>query len=138
MKDTIKTINNLEVTWTLPEEEEERLFEVERAQVAARSAFSQSHGASEGRKGGRAGRGGGWGRGRGRGRGGRKGGQAKSNSDEKEEPSVGDKRKRAIEPDGAPDAGIRGNHAPPVVQATKKVKTDAGGEGLSASDVIKS
>ncbi len=39
---------------------------------------------------------------------------------------MGEKRKRAIEPDGAPDAGIRGNNAPPVVQATKKVKTDEG------------
>jgi len=41
---------------------------------------------------------------------------------------AGEKRKRAIEPDGAPDAGIRGMHAPPAIEtsASKKMKTNVG------------
>jgi hypothetical protein len=34
VKETIKVINKHEVTWVLPEEEEEKQFEIERAQVA--------------------------------------------------------------------------------------------------------
>jgi lupus La protein len=39
---------------------------------------------------------------------------------------AGEKRKRAVEPDGGPDVGVRGNNVPPVLQSAKKAKTDAG------------
>ena len=136
VKNTIKTINKNEVTWSLPTEEEEKQFEIERAQAAARSAFTQTRNIRTGgrAKGGSRGRGGGRGRGRGRGGGGRSNGSVKEREAENEgkEPSTGNKRKRAVEPDGAPDAGIRGNLAPPIIQTTKKVKT-SGGEAAPAS-----
>jgi len=74
------------------------------------------------------GRGGGGrgGRGRGRGRGDKSSSAAREEDDESAEPSTGDKRKRVVEPDGAPGTGIRGNHAPPTIQTTKKVKTNDG------------
>lgn len=131
VKDNIKTVNSKEVEWTLPDEEEERAFQINRAAFAARSALSRS----QIRKGpsSRGGRGGG--RGRGRGRGGRPTGgsretdKAKSNGGEQDgrkrasEDQAGEKRKRAVEPDGGPDVGIRGTTVP-TISATKKAKTD--------------
>lgn len=47
------------------------------------------------------------------------------------ENQAGEKRKRAVEPDGGHDVGVRGVNAPPTLtstgteeSATKKVKTD--------------
>lgn len=34
------------------------------------------------------------------------------------------KRRRAVEPDGGPDVGVRGNAAPPTIQSAKKTKID--------------
>ena len=125
-------------------EEEEKLFEIERAKAAAKNAFSQassskdskrSSGTSRGR--GRGARGGRGGRGStrgGRGRGGR--GGARSGRDDKTEAAgdeaTGEKRKRGVEPDGGPNVGDRGTDAPPAIQATKKVKTDSGDAAPSA------
>lgn len=39
------------------------------------------------------------------------------------EEQTGDKRKRAVEPDGGPDVGQRGQGVP-LIQASKKVKTE--------------
>ncbi|GLB44463.1 putative protein with domain in the RNA-binding Lupus La protein; unknown function [Lyophyllum shimeji] len=132
VRESIKTINSHPVTWTLPEEEEEKAFQIERAQTAARSALDASFGTGgRGRGGrGRGGRGGGNG-GRGRGGGGRGGGRggrdtrttAEAKGAGKEE--VGEKRKRAVEPDGGPDVGVRGTTGPPVLQTAKKAKTEA-------------
>jgi len=116
---------------TVCSEEEERAFQIDRAAFAARSALSRS----QIRKGpsSRGGRGGG--RGRGRGRGGRPTGgsretdKAKSNGGEQDgskrasEDQAGEKRKRAVEPDGGPDVGIRGTTVP-TISATKKAKTN--------------
>ncbi|KAF9529117.1 hypothetical protein CPB83DRAFT_875734 [Crepidotus variabilis] len=137
VKDAIKTINKKEVTWTLPSEEEEKKFEIERAQAAARNAFGQSNvGRDSGRGSGNRGRGSrGRGRGRGRGggagRGGRSGRDRDSKDKNKDESSAadaetGEKRKRAVEPDGGPDVGIRGTNVPPTLQTIKRVKTDDG------------
>ncbi|KAF8181038.1 hypothetical protein BJ912DRAFT_1145564 [Pholiota molesta] len=134
IKTTIPKINSHEVTWTIPTEEEEKQFEIERAQAAARNAFSQS-GSRDGGGRGRGGRGGGrgrGGRGGGRGRGGRGGGGRVRNAEAKEKAAagaeeVGEKRKRtAVEPGGAADTGVRGNNAPPTIQTAKKVKTNDG------------
>ncbi|KAG6864902.1 hypothetical protein C0991_006472 [Blastosporella zonata] len=151
VKDSIKTINSKEVTWSVPDETAEKEFQIERAQSAAKSALDSSFGGGNGRGrgrggargrggrdgGGRGGRGGGrdrdgGGRGRGGGRGGRggrgggrEGREGREGRDKKEEAEVGEKRKRAIEPDGGPDVGVRGNKGPPVLQsAAKKAKTD--------------
>lgn len=148
MKDNLTTVNSKEVEWIIPDgmlqpllhscyiiiiclEEEERSFQIDRAGFAARSAFSRA----QIRKGPsfRGGRGGG--RGRGRGRGGRstgrsgETGKSKFNSSEQDaskhigEEQAGEKRKRAIEPDGGPDVGTRGATVP-TIAATKKAKTD--------------
>lgn len=111
-------------------EEEEKQFQIDRANFAARSALSRS----QDRKGGssRGGRGGGrGGRGaRGGGRGGRGGGRGGGRSGEKSQSAVtseeqsGEKRKRAVEPDGGPDTGVRGQ-AIPTIAPSKKAKTDA-------------
>lgn len=73
------------------------------------------------------GRGGGRGgsRGRGRGRGGGGGRDRDNGRDKKpEDAETGEKRKRAVEPDGGPDAGVRGKAAGvPVIFSAKKVKT---------------
>ncbi|KAF9255077.1 hypothetical protein L218DRAFT_884893 [Marasmius fiardii PR-910] len=95
--------------------------------------------------GGRGGRGGG-GRG-GRGGGGRKGGEQKGGSQAKAStngsavegatsdgtPTVGEKRKRAVEPDGGLDVGIRGQDAPPTLQSAKKAKVDGENGGAEGS-----
>ena len=91
-------------------------------------------GRGEGRGGGRGGRGG-----RGGGRGGHrdrdndrkfskptsKGGEVKApeSAPSAEKAEVGEKRKRAVEPDGGPNTGIRGAGVP-VIQSAKKTKTD--------------
>ncbi|KAF8816897.1 hypothetical protein BYT27DRAFT_7127119 [Phlegmacium glaucopus] len=137
VKSTIKTINNNEVTWSSPNEEEEKQFEIERAKAAARHAFGTSRDGGGGRGGrGRGGRGG-------RGRGGRGGGDRRRDNDRNAEAkgkgkqqageestttdaSAGMKRRRAVEPDGGPDVGVRGNLAPPAIQSVKKAKIDNG------------
>ncbi|KAG6917135.1 hypothetical protein DXG01_003725 [Tephrocybe rancida] len=153
VKDTIKKINSRDVTWSVPDETAEKEFQIERAQAAAKSALDSSFGGGNGRGrgrgsvrgrggrdgGGRGGRGGardGGGRGRGgrggRGRGGGGGRDGRDRKDGKEAGSeeVGEKRKRAVEPDGGPDVGVRGNKGPPVLQSVaKKAKTE--GEPVS-------
>ncbi|KNZ71906.1 La like protein [Termitomyces sp. J132] len=140
VKDTIKTLNSKEVSWSVPDETTEKAFQIERAQSSARSALESTFGGSSGRgrgrgrgRGGARGRGGRGGRdGGGRGRGGRAaGGRGREGTDKDgkaKEPGseeVGEKRKRAVEPDGGPDVGIRGKQAPPVLQsAAKKAKTE--------------
>ncbi|KAL4077429.1 hypothetical protein J3A83DRAFT_4087792 [Scleroderma citrinum] len=136
VRDNLKTVNSKEVEWIIPDgmlllslfPEEERAFQIDRADFAARSALSRS----QIRKGpsSRGGRGGGRGRGRGRGRGGRPTGRSgetdkvKSNKGKStDEEQAGEKRKRAIEPDGGPDVGVRGATVP-TIMTTKKVKTD--------------
>ncbi|KZP26565.1 hypothetical protein FIBSPDRAFT_854611 [Athelia psychrophila] len=153
VKEHVKTVNDKEVTWVVLEEEEEKTHQISRAQFAARQAVvrSQDGGNSGGRGGGRGGRGGrgargsrggdrgGRGRGGGsRGRGGgsdRKGGRdsrdKKPDAAEAKEADVaeaGEKRKRAIEPAGAADTGLRGQ-AVPMIQSVKKAKVD--GEAAS-------
>ncbi|KAF4611811.1 hypothetical protein D9613_003940 [Agrocybe pediades] len=134
VKTTIKTINNHEVTWSLPTEEEEKQFEIERAQAAAKNAFNQGNsrdsGKGKGGRGGARGRGGrgGGGRGRGGNRGGNRGDRDR-NAEAKEKANgeeVGEKRKRAVEPDGGPDVGVRGKAAPPAIVSVKRVKTNDG------------
>ena len=44
---------------------------------------------------------------------------------------TGTKRRRAVEPDGGPDVGVRGNVAPPAIQSTKKAKLDDGSASAS-------
>lgn len=132
VKTSLKTVNSNEVQWSIPEEEEEKKFQIDRANFAARSALSRSQdrkgGASRGgrgRGGGRGGRGG-----RGGSRGGRGGGRGGGRNGEKSQPAatseeqIGEKRKRAIEPDGGPDTGVRGQ-AIPTIAPSKKAKTDA-------------
>ncbi|KAI6017863.1 hypothetical protein EDC04DRAFT_470939 [Pisolithus marmoratus] len=135
VKENLKTVNSNEVEWTIPDEEEERAFQVDRANFAARSALSRSqlrNGSSS-----RGGRGGGRGVGRGGGRGGRRGGRGGDGHRDKFKPKdkdaspskpageeqSGEKRKRAVEPDGGPDVGVRGANVPTITVA-KKVKTD--------------
>lgn len=112
-------------------EELEKIFQIERAQTAARNAFSQQdRGAHRGGRGGRGSSRGGRGTRGARGaRGGRGGGgrrDGKFASAGAGEAQAGEKRKRAVEPDGATGAGTRGTNAPPVLQAAKKVKTNDG------------
>lgn len=128
VKDNIKSVNSREVEWTIPEEEDEKAFQITRAGFAARSALSRSQvrkGSSS-----RGGRGGGRG---GRGvRGGHrltgKIGTKEHKFNEKDvskpagDEQVGEKRKRAVEPDGGPDVGVRGVVVPTVV-VSKKPKT---------------
>ncbi|KZT68546.1 hypothetical protein DAEQUDRAFT_738607 [Daedalea quercina L-15889] len=135
VKEHLKTLGGKEVVWSIPDEETERAFQLERAQGSARRAvhFSQSNRGS-GR--GRGGRGRGRGRG-GRGRGGGGRGGARTNSGSKSEDATaaavaapgeeqaGEKRKRAVEPDGGPDVGQRGQ-AVPLIQSAKKAKVDSG------------
>lgn len=107
-------------------ESEERAFLVERAQNAARRVMTiATRNASKGGRGSRGGRGASRGGARGRGRGGARGDsrtETKTNG-EGDNAGAGDKRKRAIEPGGPSDSGVRGQ-AIPTIQATKKAKTD--------------
>ncbi|KAF9235425.1 hypothetical protein BU15DRAFT_89588 [Melanogaster broomeanus] len=115
VKETLKTVNSQAVVWTIPDEEEEKQFQIDRANFAARSALSRSHlRAGSSSRGGR-------GRGRGGGRGGRGGGRGGGRRGAKNR--EGEKRKRAVEPDGGPDAGTRGAGVPTIAVA-KKAKTD--------------
>jgi lupus La protein len=114
-------------------EEEEHAFGIERANAAAKRALSGSESGARGGRGGRTVRGGRGGRGgrsgranqgtRG-GRGGNGGNRAENGKDEQ----VGEKRKRAVEPDGGHDVGVRGQAVPTIVaaSASKKPKLDGG------------
>ncbi|KAJ2932157.1 hypothetical protein H1R20_g4923, partial [Candolleomyces eurysporus] len=144
VKELVKKVTEKEVTWCLPLEDNEKAFQIERAQVTAKSAFIQldkttgkgSHGAGRGGRGGRGGRSGRGGGGRGGGgcRGGGRGGghdskpAAAAEGAEKTNAEAGEKRKRGVEPDGGPYAGTRGTNAPPALtrseSATKKQKVD--------------
>lgn len=107
-------------------ESEEKEFLVERAQnaarrvttIAARTAAKASRGGKGGMRGGRGGSKAG-------GRKENKGSPKKSNtkSESNGQAETGGKRKRAVEPDGGPDAGVRGVGVP-VIQSSKKPKTD--------------
>lgn len=139
IKETIKTINENEVTWTLPSEEDEKQFQIERAQSGAKLAlqggFSRdrdSGGRGRGRGRGGGGRGGGRG-GRGRGghgdrqrRGGDRNAEREKEKGQQKGEEVGEKRKRAVEPDGGPLVGQRGTAAPPMLapSTSKRSKTD--------------
>ncbi|KXN92548.1 hypothetical protein AN958_05403 [Leucoagaricus sp. SymC.cos] len=149
VKETIQTINKKPVAWSSPSEEDEKAFQIERAQVAAKAALNTAMGgassSTRGGKGGRGGRGGRSGGAKG-GRGGRSGGDsgrqngksapkvAASAAESKGGEQVGEKRKRAVEPDGGHDVGVRGVNAPPPLASAnttegvaKKVKTNDGG-----------
>ncbi|KAF8124376.1 hypothetical protein EV363DRAFT_1354325 [Boletus edulis] len=126
VKENLKTVNSKEVVWTIPDEEEEKQFQIDRANFAAKSALSRT----QMRKGssGRGGRGGRGSRG-----GGRQGGGDRKKTKEKikdapqsiatSESQTGEKRKRDIEPDGGPDVGVRGTGVP-TIAAAKKVRAD--------------
>ncbi|KAJ3812456.1 hypothetical protein F5876DRAFT_37369 [Lentinula aff. lateritia] len=170
VKKTIRTINGNEITWSQIDEEEEKSFQIRRAQSSARAALRNDDeisstsrpqrggrggsrgGASRGRggrDGGRESRGGRGGRGSRGGRGGRGGrgkhdrengkangdvtpatsGDSKLDADN----AAGEKRKRAVEPDGGPDVGIRGVAGPPVLQTAKKVRTETGEAATAAA-----
>ncbi|CAK5264053.1 unnamed protein product [Mycena citricolor] len=137
VKDSLPKIGDKVVSWGPVGEEEEKQFQIERAQGAAKLAIEQagttSSLGSRGRgrdRGGARGRGGRGGRdrGRGRGRGGRDSGRSKgpatANTD-MEDSVVGEKRKRPIEPDGGPNVGVRGKGAPPAI-TSKRNKAEEG------------
>lgn len=138
IKETIKTINGNEVTWTLPNEEDEKQFQIERAKSGAKLALQGGAFSRDRDSGGRGrGRGRGGGRG-GRGRGGhgdrqRRGGdrnaeRANQKEHQQKGDEVGEKRKRAVEPDGGPLVGQRGTAAPPMLapSTSKRSKTEGG------------
>ncbi|KAI0830362.1 hypothetical protein BC628DRAFT_1532193 [Trametes gibbosa] len=133
VKENLKKLSGKDISWSLPEEDEDRAFQLERATSTAKRALSFSQNRDS--RGGRGGRGGGrGGRGRG-GRGGRGGGRGGARSAEKSNATMaadseqaGEKRKRAVEPDGGPNMGLRGQGVP-VIQSSKKAKTD--GEAVS-------
>lgn len=152
VKEKIQTLNGNAVTWEIPEgtlipffralgassspfrhaEEEEHEFGIERANAAAKRALGSADGGSRGGRAGRASSRGG--RGARGGRGGRagRGTQASKNrngsnrAQDSGDEQIGEKRKRAVEPDGGHDAGVRGQGVPSVVTASKKPKTDGG------------
>jgi len=106
-------------------EETEKAFQAERAQTAAQRVVANDVGgnSSSGRGGrgrSRGGRGGRGSRGGGRGGGGR--GGDRNGPKSSEEAKAGEKRQRAVEPDGGPNTKGQGV---PVIQSAKKVKTDA-------------
>ncbi|KAL5525322.1 hypothetical protein ACEPAF_9192 [Sanghuangporus sanghuang] len=132
VKEKVKTLNGKEVTWSEAEEAEEKAFLIERAQTAARRVMTVATRAAA--KSNRGGRGGGGGRrsGKSGGKGGdrregkgspKKGSHGKKSSDANGEAKTGEKRKRPVEPDGGPDAGVRGVGVP-VVLSSKKSKTE--------------
>ncbi|KAI0369515.1 hypothetical protein BV20DRAFT_1020563 [Pilatotrama ljubarskyi] len=134
VKENLKTLSGKEITWSIPDEEQERAFQLERATSAAKRAlsFSQNRESKGGRGGGRGGRGGRGRGGRGGGRGGsRNGGDRSEKKGDSSAPAAtaangeqaGEKRKRAVEPDGGPNVGVRGQGVP-VIQSSKKAKTD--------------
>lgn len=90
------------------------------------AAGGPNTGSGKGGRGGRGRRGGRFG-----GDGGRQKGKSGASISTKEEKQAGEKRKRAVEPDGGHDVGVRGFNSPPTLtsagteeSATKKVKTD--------------
>ena len=78
----------------------------------------------------------------GRGRGGGRGGFSRSKKDgseskgenghDEDDGQAGEKRKRAVEPDGPADSGVRGTGIP-VVQSAKKAKTEEAPVATAAS-----
>lgn len=154
VKEKIPTLNGNPVTWELPagtwlpffrfvrwktsisfrrSEEEEHAFGIERANSAAKRALGGADGGSRGGRGGggtRRGRGGHGGRGRRADRGpqsrtSRNGDNRVQNNGGDEQ--TGEKRKRAVEPDGGHDAGVRGQAVPTIVaSSSKKPRTDDG------------
>lgn len=103
-------------------------MQLERAASSAKRALHYAQngdrGTGRGRgRGGRGGRGSRGGRGgRGRGARGGRGGDRNAEKGEGKEEQAGEKRKRAVEPDGGPDTGVRGQ-AVPTIQSAKKAKT---------------
>ncbi|KAJ7063038.1 hypothetical protein C8F01DRAFT_1131245 [Mycena amicta] len=126
VKDSLPKLGEKDVVWSLAAEDEEKQFQLERAQGAAQMAWEQANGMGKERSGRGRGRDAGRG-GRGRGRGRRGTGRAAPGRVEdsaSEDPSTGEKRKRAVEPDGGPDVGVRGKGAPPAIASAKKPKLD--------------
>ncbi|TFY69879.1 hypothetical protein EVG20_g2963, partial [Dentipellis fragilis] len=126
VKEQVPKLNGKDVTWSLPEEEEERAFEVEPAAgvvvaaVAAEAvveAVAVVAGAvvvEDGAVDGDGGRGP-------RRDAGESAGAAPSGGDAEQ---MGEKRKRAVEPDGGHDVGVRGAAVPSIASVAKKAKTD--------------
>ncbi|SJL10808.1 uncharacterized protein ARMOST_14202 [Armillaria ostoyae] len=135
IKDGVKKLEDKDLTWSTIGEEEEKAFQIERAQSAARAVLRNTEDGGpirgRGRGGARGSARGGRGRGRGRGGRGGRGGHGRRENDRKDvggddgPEQAGEKRKRAVEPDGGPDVGVRGVGGPPVIQSAKKVKTEA-------------
>ncbi|CAL1698480.1 unnamed protein product [Somion occarium] len=134
VKENIKILGSKEVTWTIPDEETEKAFQTERATGAAKRVMGFANKSEQGSRGGRGGRGGRGRGGRGRGRGGRggRGGRdsragdsTSADATKNDDTQAGDKRKRAVEPDGGPDVGVR-NQSIPLVQSAKKTKVEGG------------
>ena len=114
-------------------EDEEREFQINRANFAAARVITISNSKasreSRGGRGGRGGRGRGGRGGRGGGRGGRRESKRKDQSTDEKTPGdgqAGEKRKRGVEPDGGLYAGTRGTVVPIVRSTSKKAKTDEG------------
>jgi len=130
VKDNCK-VEGKTINWSIPPEDEEHEFQINRANFAASRVVSMSSSKS-----GRGGRGGGRGGRGGRGRGGRGGGRGngrdqkqKDQSTDKETPGdgqPGEKRKRGVEPDGGLYTGVRGTTVPMVRSTSKKAKTEEG------------
>ena len=147
VRQNLKIMNGKELTWTAAGgkytntmylqaihlmmkisslEDEEKAFLTERAQNAAKRAFGATLPGknTRGRGGARGGRGGGGHRNAPRSN------EVKSDSASGKEKSAGtesqagEKRKRAVEPDGGPDTGIRGAGIPAIMSA-KRSKTEA-------------
>ena len=109
---------------TISLEASERAFQIGRAQTSAQYIISNGTVGGRGnrgqRRGGRGSRGGHGGRGRGRGGGRGESGAGKGVNNESTA-EVGEKRKRAVEPDGGPDTKGQGV---PIIQTSKKAKID--------------
>ncbi|KAI0742983.1 hypothetical protein C8Q80DRAFT_1273557 [Daedaleopsis nitida] len=119
VRQNLKTLSGKEVTWRVPDEEEERAFQLERATSAAKRALSPWRTGWPWRRPWRRT----WRREARRG-GDRNAEKAAAAADGEADEQAGAKRKRAVEPDGGPNMGIRGQGVP-VIQSTKKTKTDA-------------
>lgn len=120
VKDNSK-IEGKTINWSIPTEDEEHEFQVNRANFAASRVISISNSKSN-----RGGRGGGRG-GRGGGRSGGKDWRKKGKSADEKSPGgeqTGEKRKRGVEPDGGPYVGVRGATVPLVRSTSKKAKTE--------------
>ncbi|KAF8522761.1 hypothetical protein BU17DRAFT_64220 [Hysterangium stoloniferum] len=122
IREQLEIVNDNVVEWEVPDEETEKAFQIERAKAAAQRVISNSDNrGSGGRGGGRGGRGARGGRG-GRGGRGKRGGGRNREAKRDDAAEAGEKRKRAIEPDGGPDTKGKGV---PVLQVAKKAKADS-------------